>query len=604
MTYDLIGVMNKAIEDFDTKSINVVTSTNDDQGKRYLSADNNGYQFSQKRMIEDIDMAYNSVYKKGKFDREGQRKLYLNIMRFYVNVAVKNTNVNTSDYQFSPTDFTTDNLWEAWFFKRQFSNFVMDEHYGEIIDQLNFDFNKYGSCVQKTVKDDVIRVPLRSIRNDQAAVTILDGIEGGIPFMIQHEYSHYQMTKFKEWDVPEEFEGKRIVQEMYAMVPKYCIEDYNGRSYNEEDESMEEKVLVMAIVMPTGRMEEDARRKYKEHVIFIEQIDELPFEECHNEKQDGRWLGIGEAEKQLEAQIARNLSANLRRRSMLWASKQIFQTQGDEVSKNLVKNVQDGEVLQVGINGLIQKVDTSTRSLADYGQDEQIWDANSKQQAFAFESVTGESMSSGTPFRLGAMLSNSAMSYFDGKKQTFGMFLERAFFSQIIPIFQKRAKDDIVLISSGEKGYDNIKNLFVEMHVKQHEMSLALNPNILNMNVPSREAMTQHVQTQLVKSPYLGVEIPKEVFKQAKYKVKLNITGENTNKMDVESLTTTYQTMVQAGDPRASQLVDVILGSKGINLNAVVGQKPQQAAQVNPAQPQGAASNPDLAGLLPANANQ
>lgn len=603
MTYDLLGVVKKALEDFDTKSINVVTTTNDDQGKRYLSADNNGYQFSQKRMIEDIDMAYNSVYKRGKQDREGQRKLYLNIMRFYVNVAVKNTNVNTSDYQFTPQGLTTDNLWEAWFFKRQFANFVVDEHYGEIIDQLNFDFNKYGSCVQKKIKDDVIRVPLRAVRCDQAATTIIDGIEGGIPFMIQHEYSHYQMTKFQEWDSLEDFEGKRIIQEVYTMCPRWYIEKMNNRPYDDEDDIMEEKVLCMAIVMNSGKMEEDARRKYKDQVLFIEQLDELPLEEAHSEKQDGRWLGIGEAEKQLEAQVARNLSANLRRRSMLWASKQIFQTQGDEVAKNLVKNVQDGEVLQVGINGLIQKVDVSTRSLADFSQDEQIWDENSKQQSFAFDSVTGESMSSGTPFRLGAMLSNSAMSYFDGKKQTFGMFLERAFFSQIIPIFQKRSKDDIIIISSGEKGFDDIKNLFVEMHVKQHEVGMALNPNILNMQIPTRDVVTQHVQQQLIKSPYLGIEIPAKMYQQAKYKVKLNIAGENTNKMDVESLTNTYQTMVQAQDPRAPQLLDVILGSKGINLTSVVGQQ-QATPQQQSSAPTGQPSNQDLVGLLPQNANQ
>lgn len=603
MTYDLIGVMDKAIQEFDNKSINVVQSTDaDNQGKRYLAAENNGYQFSQRQMINDIDMAYNSVYKRGKYDKEGQRKLYLNIMRFYVNVAIKNTNVNTSDYQFSPTDYTTDNMWEAWFFKRQFGNFVMDEHYGEIIDQLNADFNKYGSCVQKKVKDDVLRVPLRSMRNDQSAPTLRDGIEGGIPLLIQHEYSYYQMNKFKEWDCPEEFESKRIIQEMYTYMPKWALYEAQELLFDKEDETQKEMVLTMSIVMPSGRMEEDARKKYKGKVLFIEQIDDIPFEECHNEKQDGRWLGIGEAEKQLEAQIARNLSANLRRRSMLWASKQIFQTQGDEVSKNLVKNVQDGEVLQVGINGLIQKVNTQTASLNDYSQDEEIWNQNSKEQAFAFESATGQSMPSGTPFRLGALLSNSAMSYFDGKKQTFGMFLERAFFSQIIPIFQKRAKDDVMMIASGEKGYENIKRMFVEMHVNQHEIAMALDPNVLNMQVPSRADVTQHVESQLIKSPYLAVEVPKEVYKKSKYKVKLNIAGENTNPMDAESLSTTYQAMVQAQDPRASQLVDIILSSKGINLPSIVGDK--QAPVMNQPQQAPQAINPNLAGLLPQNANQ
>lgn len=600
MNYNIIGIMDKAIQDFDNKSINVVPSTEDEQGKRYLMAENNGYQFSQRKMLNDIDMAYNSIYKKGKYDTEGQRKLYLNIMRFYVNVAMKNTNVNTGDYQFIPSDYTTDNMWEAWFFKRQFGTFIVDEHYGETIDELNKDFNKYGSCVQRRVKDDITRVPLRSIRNDQGAPTLMEGIRGGIPLMVQHELSYFEVSEFKYWKC-EDFKGKRVIQEMYHYMPKWALLELQGEKFDVTSEEQKKMILVMAIIMPSGKKEEDARKKYAGIVLFSEEVSEIPFEECHSEKQDGRWLGIGEAEKQLEAQIARNLSANLRRRSMLWASKQIFQTQGDEVTKNLVKNVKDGEVLAVGINGLIQKVDTSSRSLSDFSQDEEVWSQNSKEQAFAFESATGDSMPSGTPFRLGALLSNSAMSYFDGKKQTFGMFLERAFFSQIIPIFQKRAKDDLMIISSGEKGYENIRRLFIEFNVQNYKKELSLDPNVLDMNVPTDEEIQMQVEQEIVKSPYLATRVPAEVYKKAKYKVKLNIAGENTNIMDAESLTTTYQAMVQAGDPRASQLLDVILSSKGINLTSIVGQKelPKTPESVATPPAQGTASNPNLTGLVP-----
>lgn len=604
MSYDIFGVVNKAVEKFDNETI-VVVPSNDSNGARYLGNNNGGgYTFSQKQLLSDIDLAYNSKYKSGIYDKEGQRKLFLNIMRFYTNVAVKNTNVNISNYNVTPTAYTTDNLWEAWFFNRQFANFVRDENYGELIDDLNLDFNKYGTCLQKRVGDSVIRVPLRAIRCDQAATTLLDGIKGGTPLIQEHEMSYVQAKEFKGWEIPEDYEGKRIVYEVYMYMKKEDLLSLQGVEYEDkEGQETGEMVLTMSILMPTGKREEDKRKKYENAVLFTEQIDELPFEECHNEKQDGRWLGIGEAEKQIENQIARNLSANLRRRSMLWASKKIFQTQGDEIAKNLVKNVQDGEVLQVGLNGLVQAVDTSSRGLADFQQDEQIWEQNSKEQSFAFDAATGDTMPSGTPFRLGAILSNSAMSYFDGKKQKFGMFLERAFFSQLVPIFQKRAKDDIAFISSSEQGYEDIKKLFVELHVKNHEMSLALDPAIFDMqNIPSKEQITQQVTDKLVKSPFLSVNIPKEVYKNAKYKVTLDLTGQSRAIADRETLITLYTTMSQKQDPRAPHILDVILASMGKTLPSIAGEMPVQ--QQNQQVTQAPGANADLAGLLPQNANQ
>jgi hypothetical protein len=597
--YNIFSVLKTAIDTFDNKTINVVPNTSEEENKRYLQA-TTGYQFSQRRLLNDIDLALNSVYKNGRYDKEGQRKLYLNIVRFYRNVAVKNTDVDVKNFVFTPADYSTENIWAVWFFKRQFSNWVKLSGFSKTINDLNSDFNTYGSCVLKRVKNDVLRVPLRSLRMDQSATTLQDGVEGGAPLIIEHEYSYIQMSKFKDWELPEEFEGKRTVYESYMYMPQSALMRYQGADIPNDEELDDSYVLVMAVVMPTGRSEEDKRKKYDDKVLFIEQVEELPFQECHSEKVDGRWLGVGEVEKQLENQIARNLSANMRRRSMLWASKNIFQTQGDAVNKNLIKSVQDGEVMQVGLNGLITRVDTQTRGLADYAQDEQVWDENSQKQAFAFESATGESFSSGTPFRLGAMLSNSVMSYFDQKKEVFGLFLQKSFFEEIIPIFQRRAKDDIAVISQTEEGYNMLKELFIEMQTNHHYAGISLSPNYFDaQHIPTRDEVRQEVETKLIKSPYLFVDIPKDVYKNARYNMDLDITGESKEPADKETLVTLYTALSQKGDPRSERVLEVLLASMGKNLQAIAGQAPSQSAQqVNPVQAS-SQNNPDLAGLVP-----
>lgn len=592
--FDITRVVESAVSDFDTKTITVIGSMED--GSEKLSRKSSpGYVYSQLQMLTDIDLALNSVYKGGKYDKQGQRKLFLNIVRFYRNVANKNTDIDIKNFVFTPTDYSTENIWAVWFFKRQFSNWVKISGFGKTINDLISDFNTYGTCVLKRVKDDVLRIPLRSIKCDQTAETLIDGVEGGTPLVIEHSMSYVQMRKFKDWELPEEFEGKRKVYEVYAFVPKYAVKEINKEEFDVEDDTQEEKVLTVSIVMPSGKKEEDKRSKYSDKVLFIEQIDVLPFEECHSEKVDGRWLGVGEVEKQLENQIARNLSANMRRRSMLWASKNVFQTQGDAVNKNLIHTVEDGQVLQVGLNGAISRVDTSTRGLGDYQQDEQVWEDNSQKQSFAFESATGESFSSGTPFRLGAMLSNSVMGYFDLKKETIGLFLQRAFFGQIIPIFKNRAKDDIAVISQTEEGYGMLKEMFIDMQVNDHYNGIALSPAYFDAKViPTREEVRKEIEAKIIKSPYLFTEIPKEVYKNSKFIVDLDITGEGRENADKETLTTLYQTMSQKGDPRAERILEVLMGSMGKNLKAIAG----QASQANPVATT-SAGNPDLAGLVP-----
>ena len=603
MTNDVIGLINKTVEEFDTQTIAVIPDYQDKSDNiRYLSEQTGGYMFSQRQMLTDIDLAYNSQFKSGKYDREGKRKLFLNIMRFYVNVAVKNTDIDTKNFVLRPTDNSTENQWAVWFFHRQFKNWVKDSGFAKVINDLNFDFNKYGTCVLKQVKDDIVRIPLRTLRCDQSAVTLRDGIEGGTPLVQEHNLSYFQMSKFG-WELPDEFTNKRKVYESYVYMYPSDLLELQGTPKGKEAEGKEQKqVLCMVVYMPSGQDEKDRRKKYAEKVLFAEQVDDIPYQECHSEKQDGRWLAIGNCEKQIENQIARNATVNLRQRSMLWASKQIFQTQGDAVQKNLVKNVQDGEVLQVGLNGLIQKVDTSTRSLGDYSQDEQVWEDNSQKQAFAFESATGESFSSGTPFRLGAMLSNSVMGYFDQQKEIFALFLKESFYSEILPIFKRRAKDDIVLIGQTEEGYNKLKEMFVDFNANQQYIDMMTSGSIFDMNiVPSMDEVKMGVENQLIKSPYLSVAIPKDVYKNAKYSVDLDITGESEEPADKETLTTLYTTLSQKGDPRADKVLEVLLASMGKNLSAIAGNTPKSMPTANPVAATGQ-QNPDLQGLIPQNA--
>lgn len=592
MEYNVVNVFEEAIGNFDTKRI-PVTYDLDNKGQ-------SKHTFSQKEMLTDIDLAWNSLYKDGKFDSDKKRKLYLNIVRFYLEVAVKNTDVDIKNFVFTPVDYSTENKWAVWFYRRQFATFVKDSGYGKVINDLNWSLRKYGSCVSKGVGEDIVRVPLHALRMDASAQTLQDSIEGGVPVIEEHEYSHYQMSQFPDWDLPEDFDGKRKVYEGYLYLSMEEYKAIKGEKYEEAEGSAteEKKKLYVVIAMPSGKKEEDRRIKYNGKVLFCEEVDELPYQECHTGKQDHRWLGMGEVEKQLENQIGKNLSTNLRIRGMQWSSKNIYQKAGDPISKSLLTQVKDGEVLEVGINGQLSRVDTATRALGDFQQHESVFDDNSQKQAFAFESATGESFASGTPFRMGAMLSNSVMSHFDLERETFAFFLKDSFFKQILPIFHQRVGKDLFIIGSTDEGFNELLDLYTEVQSNDYYTKLALNPAIFEMEkIPTYEEVQQFVRINLEKEKHLYADIPKSVYKNAKYKVDLDITGEDRDPADKETLTTLYTALSTKGDPRADKVLDVLLASMGKNLQAIAGKSVPQASPTVSPMTQGA--NPDLQGLVP-----
>lgn len=593
MEYKISNVLERAVKAFDTERVPII-----------YDLDNKGqtkHTFSQKELLNDIDLAWNSLYKDGKMDADKKRKLYLNIVRFYLEVAVKNTDVDIKNFVFTPTDYSTENKWAVWFFKRQFGTFVKDSGYGKVINDLNWSLRKYGSCVSKKVGEDVISVPIHSLKLDQKAQTLLEGVEGGTPLIEEHEFSQYQMSKFPDWEVPEDFEGKRLVHEAYLYMTTSQYMATIGKKYEEKegDVTDDEMKLYMVIYMPSGKKEEDRRMKFEGQVLFCEEVDELPYQECHTGKQRHRWLGMGEVEKQLENQIGKNLSTNLRIRGMQWSAKNVYQKAGDPIGKSLLTQVKDGEVLEVGLNGQISRVDTQTRALGDFQQHEASFDDNSQKQSFAFESATGESFASGTPFRMGAMLSNSVMGHFDIEKETFAFFLKESFFKQILPIFQSRVGKDLAIIGSTDEGFNELKELYVEIQSNEHYIKLALSPELFTMDrIPTLDEIKQFVDSELSKAKHLYADIPKNVYKNAKYKIDLDITGEDRDPADKETLTTLYTNMVQSGDPRAERVLDVLLTSMGKNLQNLAGTKQApKPQQVNPLQ-QTSQANPDLAGLV------
>lgn len=564
---ELLSTIRKAISAFDDS---ITIAEPESHGSlKYLKKNTGGYVFNQRKMLNLIDLYDNSKFETGPTDSEGQRKLFLNIGTFRRKVASKQIRLGVKDYTFIPDNY--ESIWKTWFMARQFKVWSRDNGMGELINELEETYPKYGHMVVKRVGKKLERVPIRNLINPQDCKTLKDAFLNGQFVIETHEYTEHQLKQFKDWktDHIDVEEGEKIkVYECYGFVEREIVDDYNGKE--SEDETM---VPVMAIVTC-----DDTGEKKNDGILYLQEIskEDFPYEEEAWDKQDGRWLGIGEIENQLENQIARNSSANLRRRAMLWASKKLFQSTDEAVQRNLIKEVKDGQVMNIAPNGNITPIDMSTRALPDFNADDSMWEQNSNQKSFTFEVATGESLPSGTPFRLGAMLESSVSTHFQRMKEKFGLFLIRAYFNQLIPIFKKQTKDHTISIAGSEEGVGHLIDA-----LKQYVVWDQFKQVLLSGQVPVLADIERQASELMAKQKYHFIDIPDKFYDDAKFHMELDITGQAVDtKQEIETFTNIF--LAASKNPAVLQdrnmirLLEMIVSRTGKTLKDFMGEMKAQ----------------------------
>jgi hypothetical protein len=243
--------------------------------------------------------------------------------------------------------------------------------------------------------------------------------------------------------------------------------------------------------------------------------------------------------------------------------------------------VEDGTVVQIKKGGEISEINTQTQHLGDYTSDENNVKENSQQISFSFESASGESMPSATPFRLGVLLENAVSKYFKRKQDTFSNYLKRSFFDQLIPIFKKMMKDEhTILYAVSHDNYEMLKDAMIVVHAND-----IVKKEWLKKNFISYDEAALKVEAQLVKSPYLFATIPEGEYENIHCIMRLNINEPISG--DIETLTTVWQDLNAKGDPRADKVLRAILSKKGQNLDSIVGSVPKQSLGAGPIQSPG-----------------
>jgi len=580
--FNIFAQLNKELQSFDNDQV-LIASSNDSGSVRMLSQAQKGYSFSQKDTLNLIDLYYNSKFDSGEVDSEGQRKTFLNICKFRSDVAAKQVDLDVKDFKFIPEDPAS--VWGAYFITKQFKIWTKSVGFGQIINDLIQDYTKYGTCVAKKVKDGIERTNIRTLKVQQDAKDLQTAT-----FVIEEHKEMSIDDMLPAWDTEQldlEFGTTKKIYERYGKVPVAYLKRFREEEVQDEDYAKGVDVMAILTLEAPKRSNED----FGGTILFMEEVKDRPYEEAHWSKQDGRWLGIGEIENQFENQIMRNMIANMRRRGLLWSSKKIFQSKDTEVARNLVKEVRDGDVMSIGPGGEISQVNMTTQSLVEFSNAEAEWEKNSDQKSFTFEVATGEALPSGTPFRLGVVLSNAVNSHFGLKRENLGLFFKRVIENQTYPTFKKKNnREHTLTLFADEEGVGLLKQALIKL-----ELNGQAKAQILKGIIPNMDELKAKIAGDIESRKQLFVKMAEGFYKDLKVGIELVITGESVDIAGkLETLTTLYNALSQKQDPRADAVLEKILSLTGENFEALAGAAPaQQPAQVQAAQ---AFNNPQAVG--------
>jgi hypothetical protein len=522
-----------------------------------------GYFHNQGDTIALIDLYYNSKFESGEKDKNKQRKLFMNVGKFRTDVSAKQIDLDMKDGKFIPDDYA--DPWTAIFLQKEFKEYGKEHDFGEEINKYVEAFPKYGSVVGKKVGNKLEFVPLQNLKNEQTA----ESLQTATYVIEEHpDMAIWEIQAMSKWNTEGlvmKFTDRMNVFERYGYVPLKWLKEARKEEVLEGDELRYVDAMVI-----TGKVK-DSKTDNPWHIFFAQEIKTRPYREAHWNKQHGRWLGIGVMEDQFENQQAKNIIINLARRRLHWSSKLIGQSRDTNVAmKNLVRDVADGEILEVGPEGAITTVDFASRSTGEFQQFLNEFEKNSDQKAFTYEVATGESLPSGTPFRLGVVLGNAVNSFFALKRERLALFLESAVQDFLVPQFLRdmQNQDRVLAMFADEPGFEVLKE--ASMNFVRNEAARITMLSGRPVDASAIEAVVQ---------PYEEVQAlffkrDAKYYKEVGAKYSFTFSGEAEDiQAKLETLKSLFQILAQQGDPRAEKVLERIAAISGETM-AQFGSKP------------------------------
>jgi hypothetical protein len=494
------------------------------------------YAPTQKEVLSLIDLYWVDKFRDGDTNKEGWKRAFYQYGRSPTLTSAKQTDFDTKDVILMPMPGM--DVHRTWLAQIDLQQWMKKRDFGKLLNQVVYDLPKYGSVVLQKIGDEIFNVPLRNLAMDVDENKLKD-----MEAIIQtHEFLPSQLRKMS-WE---------NVETAIADAEGDCITVYS----------------FFGTVL--GETKNYWVCDSKGNVLYskkFDSVDEL-YRKCDWESLHGRALGRGVMETLFEAQVQINRVQNYKTEGLHWSSKHIFQTRDTNIRKNLMTDVENGDIMSVVSE--LTPIANEERNLHAYREEEARWDLLQQRSTFAFAEMAGERPPAGTPLGTTQIQTMQNASYFDLKREDIGMFWSDIIEDWVLPTHNKETKKHHTILFSQMPPEDlervrslmetNLYNESVFDFVgKSGKLPTAEEAAFLKQ-VASAEMLTKK-----------ELDIPESYYSDLQYTVRVVMTNEA---LDVGAKMSTYQTLMAMkaqnpnvfNDPSTRGLINKML--------ALVGESP------------------------------
>lgn len=508
----LLKTINKEIEDYKNKQIQIIP----------------GLPFNQHDTLEQIIFYYNSKFKTGEVDDEGDRKYFYNIVKNPCKVFSKAIDFDTKNIRLLTTG-GGDTL-KTWYLERDLKYWMRDKQFGKTLNRIFKELPIFGTVVLKIVDGTPHFVDLRNFVVEQSR----DNLDEMNYITEIHNFtpaSFRKAAKVMKW---EQDKVDEVIEKFHQMKDTSHIRVYEryGEVAKETPEGKKSWPFMRIFIADVGTDEYDnyGRLTVQKPGVLLkeEEWEGHPYWEFHAEKVPGRWLGVGVVETLFEPQIRINELTNLQAKSSYWMALHVFQTRDQGYNRNLKGDVKNGEVLSN--DSEVTEIAISDRNLAHFNSEDTRWLRNRDEQTFSFDVVQGERLPAGTPLGSAQIAQTQTLSYFEQIQENVALDVKELLYTVIIPKFLSEATAEHTLRLVGQD-LDQFVELCKHELVFKETVRLALE-SFNGKPFPTAEdkdAITVGVEEAIKLGKEKLLTIPKNFYKDTKFDVDIDITGESVD---------------------------------------------------------------------------
>lgn len=522
-----------------------------------------GYNFSQYQTIKKVHLYFNGHYEKGDYEEINgvmRKKVFHNLSNWRCEIATKMIDMDVKDFILVSNKVESD--WSVFLLEKELKVWLKKNEMGQILNEISRLLPVYGTVIlQKTATGAKI-VDLRYLYVDQAAASLEDASY----INIRHLLSHKDMRKMgkKGWEDVNQaielfsgkyaqgydlggvnqssngsnlyYEGSSIQKTQAQSAPLVEVWERYGEVplswFTDKESDSNEYVLakyVVAGVDQAVKNDEGVVIGEDGIVLYKEQIDELPFEEVHYNRTEGRFLGIGIVESLFENQRRMNEVKNQESRANELASIQLFQTPDDTIASNIMTDLNNGDIIK-SKNG-ITPIATEARNLVGMQKTALDIEEHSNNLTFSRDVISGENPPASATLGAVQLQTQQTTAVFDYKKENIGLFVGCFIKELVFPQIEKELNKEHILRIAGS--FDEIQKLRMNYAKNKATRRFAEEVLIKGTKSASQEVYQMFVDSALEDISKMGdkiwAEIKKDTFKNIDYDVDIVSTGENRN---------------------------------------------------------------------------